>query len=115
MHQSTQEIVFFDLETGGGAPREHPIIQLAAVAVDESLQPLEAFEAKIAFDLKKAVRASLRKNHYSRGRWAQEAREPVEVAQDFAGFLRRHASVPMLDSAGVPYSVAQLVAHNASF
>jgi DNA polymerase III epsilon subunit-like protein len=115
MQQISQELVFFDLETGGGDPRKHPIIQLAAVAVDAALQPVEAFEAKVAFDPNRAVRASLRKNHYSRGRWAQEAQEPAEVAYAFADFLRRHATVPMLDSVGTPYLVAQLVAHNAGF
>jgi len=40
---------------------------------------------------------------------------PAEVARSFAGFLRRHATVPMIDSEGNGYELAQLVAHNAGF
>src|SRR5258708_3146498 len=115
MSDSSHKLICFDLETGGLNPKRHPIIQLAAVAVDENLQPLQAFEAKIRFDEAQANRNSLRKNHYRRSLWATEAREPVEVAKHFAEFLRRHATVPMVSSDGKPYYVAQFVAHNASF
>jgi DNA polymerase III epsilon subunit-like protein len=110
-----QRLVFFDLETGGLDPKRHPIIQLAAVAVDRELEVLEAFEAKIKFNLGYAKAQSLRKNHYHPGVWANDAREPKEVAQDFSLFLRRHASVPALSGQGKSYKVAQLVAHNAAF
>lgn len=110
-----QRLVFFDLETAGIDPKRHPIIQLAAVAIDERLDVLEAFEAKIKFDPRRANSQSLRKNHYHPGVWATEAREPTKVAQDFAAFLRRHASVNALSSQGKSYRVAQLVAHNAAF
>ena len=40
--------VFFDLETGG-PERSHPIIQLAAIAV-ESGKELGTFERKLAFN-----------------------------------------------------------------
>lgn len=116
MHKATeQRLIFFDLETGGIDPKRHPIIQLAAVAVDEHLEVLEAFEAKIKFNLRQAKAQSLRKNHYHPGVWANEAREPKTVAQEFSEFLRRHASVPALSAQGKPYQVAQLVAHNAAF
>src|SRR5713226_2283167 len=115
MSDASQKIIFFDLETGGLIPKRHPIIQLAAVAVDDQLEPVEAFEAKVRFDEREANRNSLRKNHYRRGLWAQEASEPKEVTKDFADFLRRHATFPMIASDGRPYQVAQLVAHNASF
>lgn len=110
-----QRLVFFDLETGGLDPKRHPIIQLAAVAVDSGLDVLEAFEAKITFDRNKANAHSLRKNHYHPGRWATEARDGKEVARNFADFLKRHATMPALSSQGKPYHVAQLVAHNAAF
>jgi DNA polymerase III epsilon subunit-like protein len=109
------KLICFDLETAGLNPKRHPIIQLAAIAVDHELEPIEAFEAKIRFDEAQANRNSLRKNHYRRSIWAKEALEPEEVARSFADFLRRHATVPMLSSVGKPYNVAQLVAHNASF
>lgn len=110
-----QKLIFIDLEVGGPNPKRHPIIQLAAIAVDERLDVLEAFEAKIRFNPKCANAYSLRKNSYHPGVWAQMAREPKEVAKDFAQFLRRHASVSTLSATGECYHVAQLVAHNAAF
>jgi DNA polymerase III epsilon subunit-like protein len=107
--------VFFDLECGGLNPRRHPIIQIAAIAVDSDLSPVEAFEAKVQFDERDAKRDSLRKNHYNRGRWAKEAIEPFDAARSYADFLRRHATYPRLGTDGSTYEVAQLVAHNASF
>jgi DNA polymerase III epsilon subunit-like protein len=110
-----QKLIFHDLETGGVNPKRHPIIQLAAIAVDSQLEVLEAFEAKIRFNPKSANAYSLRKNSYHPGIWAKEAREPKEVAKEFAAFLRRHATVSTLSSKGERYDVAQLVAHNAAF
>jgi DNA polymerase III epsilon subunit-like protein len=115
MPVDSQKVIFFDLETAGLNPRKHPIIQLAAIAVDEELSPLEAFEVKIQFDLRRADKSSLRKNHYHPGRWAAKALPPREAAEGFAEFLRRHATFPMLSAEGKVYHVAQLVAHNASF
>ena len=111
----TQQYIFFDLEVAGVDPKRHPIIQLAAIAVDDGLEILEAFEAKIKFDAKKAKAHSLRKNHYHPGVWANEARDDREVAKEFAEFLRRHATVPALSGRGQSYHLAQLVAHNAAF
>ena len=108
-------LVFFDLETGGLLPHRHPIIQIAALAVDEHLEPLESIEAKIRFDESKARPHSLRKNHYSRGQWANEAVEPREAAHCFAAFLKRYAGASVIASNGSTYRVAQLVAHNAEF
>ncbi len=110
-----ERLVFFDLETGGPDPKRHPIIQLAALAMDHAGDVLEAFEAKLAFDPKKANSHSLRKNHYHPGVWAKDAREPADAARDFASFLRRHATTPLLSAKGESYRVAQLVAHNAAF
>src|SRR5262249_20123792 len=115
MSDPSQKLIFFDLETGGLNPKRHPIVQLAAIAVDCHLEPVEAFEAKVRFDERTASRNSLRKNHYSRGLWAREAFEPEDVAVNFAAFLRRHATHTLLASDGRPYQVAQLVAHNATF
>jgi DNA polymerase III epsilon subunit-like protein len=115
MRNASSRLVFFDIETGGLNPKKHPILQLAAIAVDDHHKPVGAFDAKVRFDEREANRTSLRKNHYRRGLWAREADEPVEVAKNFAAFLRHHASVPMLASDGSCYHVAQLAAHNASF
>jgi DNA polymerase III epsilon subunit-like protein len=109
------DLIFVDLETSGIDPKRHAIIQIAAIAIDNELQPVEAFEAKIRFDEHRANKNSLRKNHYQKGIWAREAQKEEEVGRTFAAFLRRHASVPMTSARGEEYLVAQLVAHNAAF
>jgi DNA polymerase III epsilon subunit-like protein len=38
--------VYFDLETAGLDPKRHPIIQIAAIAVDDAREPVKAFEAR---------------------------------------------------------------------
>ena len=110
-----QRLVFFDLETGGLNPQRHPILQLAAIAINLAGEVLEAFEVKLKFNPKKANAHSLRKNHYHPGVWAQEAREGRAAAKDFSTFLKRHATVPQLSTQGKSFYVAQLVAHNAAF
>ena len=115
MSAPRQKIVFFDLETTGLDPKRHAILQVAAVAVDESFNDLETFEAKIRFDERRANRNSLRKTHYHRGVWVRRALDAGEAAKRFADFLRRHASVTKLGSDGEPFQLAQLVAHNAPF
>lgn len=112
---SDHRLVFFDLETAGLDPKRHAIVQIAAIAVDETLAPLEAFEAKVRFNEKRANKSSLRKNHFHPGVWAKEAQEERQVAQSFSDFLRRHAVVPMTSSTGETYRVSQLVAHNGAF
>lgn len=111
----TKKLIFFDLETAGCDAARHPIIQLAAIAVDAALEPLEAFEVKLCFDAKRANKQSLRKNHYRPGVWAKEAVGSREAAYRFSEFLRRHATVPSVSRDGEDYFVAQLVAHNAAF
>lgn len=48
-NDNRQRLVFFDLETAGLNVARHPIIQVAAIAVDERLDVLEAFEAKLLY------------------------------------------------------------------
>ncbi len=110
-----QRIVCFDLETGGLDPKRHPIIQLAAIAVTEEFEVPETIEIKIQFDEKKASADALRKNHYHPGLWASVGKEPQEAAREFAAFLKRHATCPMLSAKGQPFNVAQLAAHNSAF
>ena len=107
--------MFVDLECAGLDPKRHAIIQIAGVAVDADLTPIEAFEAKVRFDPRRANKSSLRKNHYHPGVWANAGREPVDAARSFAAFLARHAAVTMVGAKGNNYQVAQLVAHNAAF
>ena len=70
-------LIFFDLETGGIKWWPHqlaghtvpmnPIIQIAAIAVDESsFVPLEVFEQKVAFDPRHADPQALAMNCYEK-------------------------------------------------
>lgn len=107
--------VFFDTETGG-LKMEHPIIQIAAIAVDAEWQELEVFEAKIAFDPAVCEAEALAKNHYDADVWAAQARLESDVIKDFNAFLRRHARMQLTSKTGRPYRVARLAGHNiASF
>lgn len=109
-----ERLVFVDLETAGLDPWR-PIIQIAAIAVDSNLRELERFEAKLKFNSKFADPKSLRKASYSRELWKQEAQPSIRVMKQFSELLRRHATVDQTSSAGLPFSVAQLVAHNGAF
>lgn len=110
-------IVFFDLETGGTDPRRHPIVQLAAIAVDpeDDMRELETLEVKLRFDPAAADPEALRVNGHDPGVWAREAVEPSEAMKAFSDLLRRHATVQMVSRrTGRPYSVARLAGHNAA-
>ena len=107
-----ERLMFYDLETAGLDPEQHPIIQIAAIAVDSALCELESFEAKIRFEESEADPRSLSANRYSKEIWKREGVEAAIVAERFGRFLRRHATFDMLSKDGKPYQVAQLVAHN---
>jgi DNA polymerase III epsilon subunit-like protein len=111
-----QRLIFVDLETGGPDPKRHPIIQIAAIAVDgESLASLEAIELKLRVDERRATKYALRKNLYSRKLWQEKAWPEEEAARRFADFLKRHATHSEISRNGSEYYLAHLVAHNAEF
>ena len=105
-------LIFFDLETAGLEPKQHPIIQIAAIVVDSTLRELESFEAKIRFDESEADPKSLSKNRYDKKQWKREALDPAIAASKFSKFLRRHVTHDMISKDGKPY---QVVAGRASF
>lgn len=116
MSLKASTLVFVDIESGGANPEHHPIIQLAAIAVAQAtFTEIESLEIKVRFDERKANKYSLRKNSYSRSLWQREAMPEREAAQQFAAFLRRHATYQAISQAGKEYGLAQLVAHNAAF
>lgn len=108
-----ERLVFVDLETAGLEPWR-PVMQIAAVAVSRDLRELEAFEAKIRFSHSLADPKSLRKPSYQPRLWERQGVSAREAAEQFAEFLRRHATVKMKSFDGTRYRVAQLVAHNAT-
>ncbi len=103
--------VYFDTETGGVEPTR-PTIQLAAVAVDNSIE-LGAFEQKIAFNEADADPTALTLNHYTRETWVN-ACAPGIAASRFAAWLRPFCVVPKVSKAGNPYAVARLAGYNAA-
>lgn len=105
-------LVFFDLETGGLNPEEHPIIQIAAIAVDEQLRTLKEIEIKVAFDLASAEPEALAHNSYNADTWKAEAYHELAAEAAFSKFLRDFADVEMTSKAGNKYHVAQLIGHN---
>ena len=110
------EIVFFDLETGGFNPNKHAIIQIAAIAVDAStFETTGEFECKVQFPHSAADPEALKANNYDADVWATEAIHPDKAAPAFSTFLSDHATVPMVSKAGKDYVVAQGAAHNAKF
>lgn len=109
-------LVFFDLETGGLDKDKHPIIQLAAIAVDaRTWEELETFEALLHFDERGADPRALALNHYDPERWKREGISAGEAMNKFSLLLKRHAVVGMTSkSSGRPYKVAKLAGHNAA-
>lgn len=110
-----ERLVYADVETAG-LKEDSQIIQIAAIAVDASLNELEAFEVKVRFDIERADSAALALNSFEPTVWKRLAQRPEDAATAFAKFLRRHATVDLLSQrTGRPYQVAQLVSHNAPF
>lgn len=108
------KLVFFDLETGGFDPERHPIIQIAAMAVDANLTPIETFEVKIKFDLATADPEALQRNSYHAETWEREAVSEIVACHEFSAFLKRHSDVKQVSQrTGRPYLVAQLIGQNA--
>lgn len=107
-------VVFFDLETGGFEPETRPIIQVAAIAVDQQFREVAHFEVKIRFDEQTATQEALETNHYDREVWDREA-VSEEVAQArFSLFMKQHATVRMVSKRGNPYFIARLAGHNVA-
>jgi DNA polymerase III epsilon subunit-like protein len=110
----SRPLVFFDLETGGLNPAVHPVIQLAAIAVDEWGHELDTFEQKIVFSVADCDPAALEINHYDEATWKKSAIGAQSAAAIFSEFLRPFAWVEMRSKRGSAYRVARLVGHNAA-
>ena len=104
-----ERLIFVDVETAGlkTAPS---IVQIAAIAIDAELNEVESFETKVRFESTKIDQES-----FEPTLWKRMANQPEKAAEEFASFLRRHATVDMVSKAGRPYQLARLAAHNSSF
>lgn len=103
--------IIFDLEISGLDPKEHEIIQIAAI------HPVshDCFELKVKFNLSKASDEALEINHYSKERW-QHAVSQEEAAIMFNKFCRDHVSISKKSKkSGKPYRTAVLMGYNNSY
>lgn len=103
--------VYFDLETGGIEMR-HPVIQLAAVAVDDALTECGTFERKIAFSEELADPEALRINHYTAEAW-KDAEPPLRTVAAFNEWLKPFSSITKLSQRNTPYVIAKLAGFNS--
>lgn len=107
------KLVFFDLETGGLDPDQHPIIEIAAIAVDAaSFRELDTLLLEIQFNPQECNARSLGKK-YCTPTWGMSALPPVAAAHLLAAFLKRHATHRVYSSrTRKHFQLARLVAHN---
>lgn len=103
-------MIYFDLETGGVEMR-HPVIQLAAVAMDGETE-VSAFAQRIAFKVDECDPEALKMNHYTPEAW-KDATPRAAIAGKFSAWLRPFCTVQKVSKAGNPYSVARLSGYNA--
>lgn len=108
-------VVYFDLETAG-LTDQHPIIQIAALAIDESTwRELGAIEMKLQFNFSEADPEALKLNHYDGAVWRAQAIPVSQAISRFSRFLEPHKAIHLVSKrTGKPYSVAQLIGHNAA-
>lgn len=107
--------VYFDLETGGLLD-DHPITQLAAIAVDDQWNEVGQFEVKLIVRTEICEPEALKINNYRPEVWAAEAVFSQQGACEFRDFLNRFRCIHMVSKrSGREYSVARLASHNASF
>lgn len=114
MHLPDERLVFVDLETGG-AESWRPIYEIAAIAVDASLNELETFEVRLRFCRHLAYPKVLSGSRYEKPQWNRRALASDEAAEEFADFLARQGTVDQSSRYSRIFEVAQLVAHNAAF
>lgn len=105
-------MVYFDLETGGIEPK-HPVIQLAAVAVDETGTERDVFMARLQFNEADCDPEALKLNCYDPLLWA-DAIPPQRAVVRFSTWLQPFRSVTLTSKrTGRDYTVAKLAGYNA--
>lgn len=108
-------MVFVDIETGGLDHTRHPIIQMAAVAWTPESGKSEEWERKVQFMEESCDPQALEANCYDKAVWTDNAIKLWQALEEFAEVLKAYRCVPKVSKAGKPYTVAQIVAHNAEF
>ena len=107
-------ITFIDIETAGKNRRRHPIIEVAAMAVEAGTwNEVSTFEAKVEFNVDDADPIALGINKFKPSTWEKYALPPKVVAEKFSAFCRKHATVEKTSKRGKSYKVTPLAGHNA--
>lgn len=107
-------LVFVDVESSSLA-ENCDIIQLAAIAVDDDGNEVEAHEWKLLFDENKADPKALELNHYDAVAWDNGGLFPEEACPLFAAMCKKFASIDMVSKrTGKPYRVARLAGYNSA-
>jgi len=114
-----RKLIFFDLETTGVDTVNDEIIQIAAVAVDGDLTPVEEWEVKIRPStagrkkLEEAKAAGF-DSVYDPQVWAQNSMECRHAINAFASWLSHYPFNRNISKKGHSYWTAQLVGHNGA-
>jgi len=108
----SKPLVCFDLETGGLDIATAPIIQMAAVVMEDGKEVM-AWERKVAFDADLAEPRALEINHYDHAVWQREAVSRRQALHELYALCSRNAWVQQTSKAGYSYKVAMLCGHNA--
>jgi DNA polymerase III epsilon subunit-like protein len=109
--------VFYDLETSGLHFEEgHEIIQIAAIATEFTggqFSPIEEFEMKMTFNMRKASQEALEINSYDPDVWAAEAVNQLKGIWAFVKFLNRYKDVERTSKkSGKKFMCARTAGHN---
>lgn len=104
--------VYFDLETGGVEMR-HPVIQMAAVAVNEAGGERGEFMVRLQFNEADCDPEALKVNHYDAAAW-HDAVTPQRAVVRFSTWLQPFRSVTLTSKrTGRDYTVVKLSGYNA--
>lgn len=91
--------IYIDTETGGLDPRRHPVIQIAAVAVDGD-GIVEEFERKLQFRGELCDPEALSLNSYDAAVWKARAVNPVDAAINLKRFVERFRFIQVPKKSG---------------
>lgn len=108
----TGNIIFFDTETTGLEDTD-ATIQIAAIAT-KGWEEIDAFDAKIEFDLERVNDLSVLRdiNSYDPEVWAVEAVPPQQALEAFVAFCKKYRDLELTSKKGNKYKVVRLAGHN---
>jgi len=116
LEETMQEIVFFDLETGGLFNDKHQVIQFGGIACEmaHGFPELERLEVKVQLVPGHYTQEALSMNSYDPEAW-KDALPPLVAFEQIKAFFKRHATWERTSAKGYSYKVARPAGHNTSF